>query len=186
MLMLLKKFLKESGVPCFMHQVGLSIDSVYRFNLYSGQAVFLFELGDQPVQEFSTQFDFDFTQNVVIFDTNGGPVNDLLSLLQVCRVPFSVRVSVYRFITVNSFEQMLHQHDMRKKAVHHAIFHSQAQQQIWSPNFDRSLLANLAFPFRFDTQPSESLKFSSDFDLKGFAHLMKLSAEAIAIGANQD
>ena len=83
MLMLLKKFLKESGVPCFMHQVGLSIDSVYRFNLYSGQAVFLFELGDQPVQEFSTQFDFDFTQNVVIFDTNGGPVNDLLSLLFV-------------------------------------------------------------------------------------------------------
>ena len=36
MLMLLKKFLKETGAPCFMHQVGLSIDSVYRFNLYSG------------------------------------------------------------------------------------------------------------------------------------------------------
>ena len=46
--MLLKKFLKETGVPCFMHQEGLSIDSVYRFNLYSGQAIFLFELGEHP------------------------------------------------------------------------------------------------------------------------------------------
>ena len=66
--MLLKKFLKETGVPCFMHQEGLSIDSVYRFNLYSGQAIFLFEIGEQPNKEFSTMFDFDFTQNVVIFD----------------------------------------------------------------------------------------------------------------------
>lgn len=123
---------------------------------------------------------------MVIFDSNGDPVNDLLSLLQVCRVPFNVRVSVYRLVTLNSFEQMLHQHDMRKKAVHHAIFHSQAQQHIWSHNFDRSLLGNLAFPFRFDTQPSEPLRFSSDFDLKEFSHLVKLSAEAIAIRDSQD
>jgi len=108
MLMLLKKFLKETGVPCFMHQEGLSIDSVYRFNLYSGQAIFLLELGEQPNKEFSTMFDFDFTQNVVIFDSKGNPVNDLLSLLQVCRVPFNVKVSVYRMITENSYEQMLH------------------------------------------------------------------------------
>ena len=82
-----------------MHQEGLSIDSVYRFNLYSGQAIFLFEIGEQPNKEFSTMFDFDFTQNVVIFDSKGDPVNDLLSLLQVCRVPFNVKVSVYRMIT---------------------------------------------------------------------------------------
>ena len=68
----------------------------------------MFELGEQYFKEFSTQFDFDFTQNVVIFDTNGDPVNDLLALLQVCRVPFNVRVTVYRLITSHSLEQMLH------------------------------------------------------------------------------
>ena len=77
---------------------------------------------------FGTMFDFDFTQNVVIFDSKSSPVNDLLSLLQVCRVPFNVKVSVYRMITSHSYEQVLHQRELRKQDVHHAVFNSQAQQ----------------------------------------------------------
>lgn len=45
MLVLLKKYFKETGVACFMYQPLMSIDSVFRFNLYSGQAVFLLQIG---------------------------------------------------------------------------------------------------------------------------------------------
>ena len=44
---LLKKYFKETGVACFMYQHLMSIDSVFRFNLYSGQAVFLLHIGQK-------------------------------------------------------------------------------------------------------------------------------------------
>lgn len=57
---ILRRFLKEVGIACFMHQPTDSIDSVYRFNLYSGKAVFLFQLGQTWSREDCSLFDLDF------------------------------------------------------------------------------------------------------------------------------
>ena len=80
MLLLLKKFFKEIGVACFMYQPLMSIDSVFRFNLYCGQAVFLLHLGQEWTKEDCSFFDLDLIQNVVIFDQKGAPENDLINL----------------------------------------------------------------------------------------------------------
>ena len=68
MLVLLKRYFKETGVACFMFQPMMSIDTVFRFNLYSGQAVFLLEIGQNWTKKECSYFDLDFIQNIVIFD----------------------------------------------------------------------------------------------------------------------
>jgi hypothetical protein len=77
---------------------------VFRFNLYSGQAVFLLELGQKWTKEECSYFDLDFIQNIVIFDQKGASENDLINLFQVCSLPFSIDVNVYRLISENSYE----------------------------------------------------------------------------------
>lgn len=113
MLLLLKKYFKETGVACFMFQSLMSIDSVFRFNLYSGQAVFLLHLGQRWTKQECSYFDLDFIQNVVIFDQLGAHENDLINLFQVCTLPFSIDVNIYRLIAENSYEQKLFQRQCR-------------------------------------------------------------------------
>ena len=83
MIVLLKKYFKDSGVACFMYQPSSSIDSVYRFNLYSGQAVFLFQLDQSWTREEFTHFDLDFIQNIVIFDNKGNIESDIMRVFRV-------------------------------------------------------------------------------------------------------
>ena len=87
----------------------MSIDSVFRFNLYSGQAVFLLQIGQKWSKEECSYFDLDFIQNIVIFDQRGSPENVLINLFQVCTLPFNIDVNVYRLICENSYEQKMYQ-----------------------------------------------------------------------------
>ena len=62
----------------------MSIDCVYRFNLYSGPAVFLMHIGQTWTQDECSFFDLDFIQNIIIFDQVGALKSDLISLFQDC------------------------------------------------------------------------------------------------------
>ena len=60
-----------------MHQANTSLDSVYRYNLYHGQAVFLMHTASTEGMENMSLFDFDFTHNIVFFDSLGDPNADM-------------------------------------------------------------------------------------------------------------
>lgn len=47
------------------------MDSVYRYNLYQGQAVFLMHINTEDEEKNTSLFDLDFTNNVVFFDSLG-------------------------------------------------------------------------------------------------------------------
>lgn len=122
MLVLLKKIFKETGVACFMYTPPMSFDCVFRFNLYSGPAVFLLHIGQTWTQAECSFFDLDLIQNIIIFDQKGAFKSDLINLFQVCQLPFSIDVTVYRLMAQRSYEQKLFLRKQRMQKLQGILF----------------------------------------------------------------
>ena len=56
----------------------MTMDSVYRFNVYSRPAVFLLQIGQTWSQEECSFFELDLIQNLIIFDQKGELKSDLI------------------------------------------------------------------------------------------------------------
>lgn len=56
----LKKFFKDNLVACFTYQSNMVVDNVFRFNLYSGAAVYLMLQGQTWSRDHCSFFDLDF------------------------------------------------------------------------------------------------------------------------------
>ena len=90
----------------------MSINTIHRFNLYSNQAVFLYECGQKWTKEEYSLFDLDMVNNVVIFDQyplsdNQSDTHDILNFFQMCNLPFSNNVNLYTLVSENTLEHKL-------------------------------------------------------------------------------
>ena len=117
MIVVLRRFLKLSGIACFTHISNTNLENVQRFNYYYGQAVFLLDTSEVSELEISSLFDLDLVQNVVFFDSLGDPYSDLQNLISKCRLPLSMKVSVYRIISKDSYEDRVYQIAKRNQTV---------------------------------------------------------------------
>jgi len=183
MLVLLKKIFKETGMACFTHTPSMSFDCVFRFNLYSGPAVFLLHIGQTWTQAECSYFDLDLIQNIIIFDQKGIRKSDLISLFQVCKLPFSIDVTVYRLLAQHSYEQKLFLRKQRMQKLQELLF---SPTNPWLNCSEQDLTQlRLKYPLTVSTQDEISEASSiSQVPLHELDLIMRLAAEPIAEALN--
>jgi len=119
-------------------------------------------------------------QNIVCFDYKPTVESDLLQLFQVCVLPFSSQVTLYRLFVADSYEQRVYQHRKNYHSLQKIMFDDSVNHwEAFPRNLDE---CTLRYPLNLTTEAQVGKQRIYDMlPLNELSRLLRIAAEPIAL-----